>query len=37
VINPLLDLSQSRMLAETGAAVIKTSNQMLGTLLNVFA
>ena len=35
--DPLLDLSQSSFLAEAGAALIKTSNQMLGTLLNVFA
>jgi hypothetical protein len=35
--NPLLDLNQSLVLTEAGAAVIRTSNQMLGTLLNVFA
>jgi hypothetical protein len=37
VINPLLDLSQSKLLAEAGAAVIRTSNSMLGTLLDIFA
>ena len=35
--SPLLDLNQSLVLTEAGAAVIRTSNQMLGTLLNVFA
>lgn len=35
--NPLLDASQSLLLAEAGAAVIRTSNRMLGTLLDVFA
>jgi hypothetical protein len=35
--NPLLDSSQSLLLAEAGAAVIRTSNRMLGTLLNAFA
>jgi len=35
--NSLLDLNQSLVLTEAGAAVIRTSNQMLGTLLNVFA
>jgi hypothetical protein len=37
LINPLLDASQSLLLTEAGAAVIRTSNQMLGTLLDVFA
>ena len=36
-INPLADLSQANLLAEAGAAVIRTSNQMLGTLLDAFA
>jgi hypothetical protein len=36
-INPLADLSQSKLLAEAGAAVIRASNQMLGTLLDTFA
>jgi hypothetical protein len=35
--SPLLDASQSLLLAEAGAAVIKTSNRMLGTLLDAFA
>lgn len=35
--DPLLDLSQSLLLAQAGAAVIKTSNEMLGTLLDAFA
>lgn len=34
---PLVDLSQSKFLAEAGAAVIRTSNSMLGTLLDAFA
>jgi len=37
LINPLLDASQSLLLFEAGAAVIKTSNRMLGSLLDVFA
>jgi hypothetical protein len=36
-ISPLVDLSQASFLAEAGAAVIRTSNQMLGTLLDTFA
>lgn len=36
-IGPLADLSQANLLAEAGAAVIRTSNQMLGTLLDTFA
>ncbi len=37
VLNPLLDASQSLLLFEAGAAVIKASNRMLGSLLDVFA
>jgi hypothetical protein len=37
LINPLVDLAQSSSLAEAGAEVIRTSNQMLGTLLDMFA
>jgi hypothetical protein len=37
VVGPLLDLSQASLLTEMGAAVIKTSDRMLGSLLNVFA
>jgi hypothetical protein len=35
--NSLLDLNQSLLLAEAGANVISTSNQMLGRLLDVLA
>jgi|HubBroStandDraft_2_1064218.scaffolds.fasta_scaffold739288_2 hypothetical protein len=35
--SPLLDLSQSEFMAEAGAAVVKTADGMLGTLLDVFA
>jgi hypothetical protein len=35
--NPLLESGQSLLLTQAGADVISTSNQMLGTLLNVFA
>jgi hypothetical protein len=35
--DPLLNLKQSSLLAEAGAAVIRTSNEMLGSLLDVFA
>jgi hypothetical protein len=35
--NPLLGSSQSLLLAQAGAAVIRTSNEMLGTLLDIFA
>jgi hypothetical protein len=35
--HPLLDLSQSSLLTQAGTAVIRTSNEMLGTLLDVFA
>lgn len=34
---PLASLDQSSMLAEAGAEVISAANQMLGTLLDVFA
>jgi hypothetical protein len=37
VTNSLVDLNQSLLLAEAGANVISTSNQMLGTLLDVLA
>ncbi len=33
----LTDLGQSKLLAEAGAAVIRASNQMLGTLLDTLA
>jgi hypothetical protein len=35
--NALLDSGQSLVLAQAGASVIGTSDQMLGTLLNMFA
>jgi hypothetical protein len=35
--NSLLDLNQVGQLSQAGADVIRTSNQMLGTLLNAFA
>jgi hypothetical protein len=34
---PLINLSQSNLAAEAGADVIRTANQMLGSLLDVFA
>jgi hypothetical protein len=34
---PLVDSSQSLLLAQAGAQVIRTSNQMMGTLLDMFA
>jgi hypothetical protein len=34
---PLLESGQSLLLTEAGAEVISTSNQMIGTLLDVFA
>ena len=34
---PLLDESQSLLLAQAGAQVIRTSNQTIGTLLDIFA
>lgn len=37
VTNPLLDLSQTKLLAQAGADILRTSNQMLGTLLDMFA
>ncbi len=37
LINPLIDARQSLLLFEAGAAVLKTSNRMVGSLLNVFA
>jgi hypothetical protein len=37
VTSALLDTTQSLQLAQAGADVISTSNEMLGTLLNVFA
>jgi hypothetical protein len=33
----LLNLNQSSLLAQAGAAVIRTSDRMLGTLLDAFA
>jgi hypothetical protein len=35
--DPLLDSTQSLLLTQAAAAVISTSDQMLGTMLNVFA
>ena len=37
LLDPLTNLSQSNLLAEAGAAVIRASNNMLGTLLDIFA
>jgi hypothetical protein len=37
LLDPLTNLSQSNLLAEAGADVIRASNQMLGTLLDIFA
>jgi hypothetical protein len=37
VTSALLDLSQSRVLTEAGANVLRTENKMLGTLLDMFA
>ena len=34
---PLVDLGQASIEAQSGADVIRTSNQMLGSLLNAFA
>jgi hypothetical protein len=34
---PLLDLGQSKIMAETGAAVVRAADQMLGSILDVFA
>jgi hypothetical protein len=36
-INPLVDLTQASQLAQAGADVVRTSNRVLGTLLNAFA
>ncbi len=36
-MDPLLDSSQSLPLTQAGAEVISTANQMMGTLLDVFA
>jgi len=35
--NPLLYLNQSLLLTQAGAEVVSTSNEMLGTLLDVYA
>jgi hypothetical protein len=37
LLDPLTNLSQSNLLAEAGADVIRASNTMLGTLLDIFA
>ena len=34
---PLVNLSQSNLVAEAGADIIRTANRMLGSLLDVFA
>jgi hypothetical protein len=34
---PLLDLSQAKLLGQAGADVIRSANQMIGTLLDVLA
>jgi hypothetical protein len=34
---PLLDLDQSKFMAEAGAAVVRASDRMLGSILDVFA
>lgn len=36
-IDPMVAASQSLYLTQAGAAVISTSNEMMGTLLDVFA
>jgi hypothetical protein len=36
-LSPLVDLNQALFIAEAGAAVVRTSNKMLGTLLDTFA
>jgi hypothetical protein len=36
-LTPLVDLPQANLQAEAGAAVIRASNEMLGTLLDAFA
>jgi hypothetical protein len=37
LIDPMVAASQSLYLTQAGAAIISTSNEMLGTLLDVFA
>jgi hypothetical protein len=37
LLDPLTNLSQSNLLTEAGADVIRASNKMLGTLLDIFA
>jgi hypothetical protein len=37
LVTPLVDLAQAKLLAEAGAAVIRTSDQMLGSLLDTYA
>jgi hypothetical protein len=37
LLDPLTNLSRSNLLAEAGADVIRASNNMLGTLLDIFA
>jgi hypothetical protein len=37
LVRPLLDSSQSLLLAQAGAQVIRTSNQTIGTLLDIYA
>jgi membrane protease subunit (stomatin/prohibitin family) len=34
---PLLDLNQSKFMAEAGAAVVRASDRMLGSILDAFA
>ena len=36
-ITPLVDLNQAKLMAEVGAAVLRTSDQMLGSLLDTYA
>ncbi len=37
VVSSLVDLTQSRVLTESGANVLRTENKMLGTLFDMFA
>ena len=37
LLDPLTNLSQANLLAEAGADVIRASDKMLGTLLDIFA
>ena len=37
LLDPLTNVSQSNLLAEAGADVVRASNNMLGTLLDIFA